>query len=114
MKGVSLHDSVQDTLKVRVQNSQPQDSPARRLGLYSICSQMLRDEGLLSLYKGVLYPVAAAGMIVAGQFGVYEASRHWLGARLGESASSSHTDTILAGMLAGAAIAPLSIPVFAA
>lgn len=83
--------------------------------MLSIGSKMLRNEGALSFYKGVLYPVIASGVINAGFFGVYEATRHWLGAHRSTKSSnacgSSYVDVYVAGVLGAITVQSVSIPV---
>ena len=94
-----------DTIKVRLQNNQT----AGQGGLRDVVRSMVREEGMLSLYKGVQAPFFLNGALNAVLFGVNSVSKDIVVAATGRR---SHADLGLHHVIVSSAL--LTAPVYCA
>ncbi|CAM9418940.1 unnamed protein product [Choristocarpus tenellus] len=94
-----------DTVKCRLQTA----PPSQYGGMSHALAQMIRHEGSLSIYRGLLSPVVGYGAIFAASFSAYRQAGNLLleqrGARIGDELSLQEAS--LAGLWAGIIQAPL-------
>jgi len=90
-----------DTIKVRMQ--------VLNARFWSCCKNMVKQEGLTSLYKGVKSPLMSAPLVTALSFGSYEVSKKFLGVTKGQKITFGKG--LLAGGWAGFLYAGISTPI---
>jgi solute carrier family 25 carnitine/acylcarnitine transporter 20/29 len=97
-----------DTVKVRIQ-SQPKVYSSNAI---KTLTKIIRNEGMLGLFKGMEAPVLGVGFINALVFGVFGNSYRYLEGRRQEvTTTSKYIDTYNAGCAAGFASCLISSPV---
>ncbi|ESO87755.1 hypothetical protein LOTGIDRAFT_194198, partial [Lottia gigantea] len=95
-----------DTIKVQLQTQ----AAHNRYESLKACVESVKNQSLVSFYRGLSWPLLSYGAINSVYFGVYEKSLTWLTGH-GICSKNSHVNMFIAGSMGGAAQLVIACPI---